>query len=67
MVRTYRVFGITCDHCRQTIQTHVGAVDGVRLVEVDIEHKTVKVGGDADENAIRAAIIDAGYEVADVI
>ena len=67
MVRTYRVFGITCDHCRQAIQTHVGAVDGVRLVEVDIEHKTVRVGGDADEAAVRTAIIDAGYEVADII
>ena len=67
MVRTYRVFGITCDSCKRTIQEHLGAVEGVRLVEVDIEHKTVRVGGDADDVAMRAAITAAGYEVADVL
>jgi hypothetical protein len=67
MVRTYRVFGISCDHCKQTIESQVATVDGVRLVEVDVEHKTVRVGGDASQEAIRAAIAEAGYEVAQSI
>ena len=60
MVRTYRVDGMTCEHCERAIQSSVGAVDGVRLVEVDVEHNEVRVGGDAADDAIRAAIVDAG-------
>ena len=66
-VRTYRVFGISCDHCKRTIEGEVREVDGVRLVEVDVETKTVRVGGDASDENIRAAIAAAGYEVADAV
>ncbi len=63
MVRTYRVDGMTCAHCERAVQVSVGAVDGVRSVEVDVEHDEVRVDGDAADDAIRAAIIAAGYEV----
>jgi len=65
MDRTYRVDGMTCEHCERAIQASVGAVDGVRLVEVDVEHKQVRVGGDAADDEIRTVIIEAGYEVAE--
>jgi copper chaperone CopZ len=61
------VFGITCDHCRRAIESELESVDGVHLVEVDVETKTVRVGGDADEDAVRAAIAAAGYEIADTV
>ena len=67
MVRTYRVYGMTCEHCERAVQASVGAVDGVRLVEVDVEHKKVRVGGDAADAAIRTAIVEAGYEVAESV
>ncbi|MEX2254387.1 MAG: cation transporter [Acidimicrobiia bacterium] len=67
MVRTYRVFGISCDHCKNTIEGELGNLDGVHLVEVDVNTKTVRVGGDAREDEIRAAIAAAGYEVADSV
>jgi copper ion binding protein len=62
-IRTYSVPGISCDHCRHAIETEVGTVDGVSSVEVDVEAKLVTVGG-GDDDAIRAAIDDAGYDVA---
>ena len=67
MVRVYRVFGISCDDCKLAIETKVTAVDGVRLVEVDVAKKTVRVGGDAPDEAVRAAIVAAGYEPADSV
>ena len=67
MVRTYSVDGITCEHCERAIQASVGAVAGVDRVEVDIDHKQVRVGGDASDGAIRTAIIEAGYEVAESV
>jgi copper ion binding protein len=62
-IRTYSVPGISCDHCRHAIETEVGTVAGVSSVEVDIDAKLVTVGG-GDDDAIRAAIDEAGYDVA---
>jgi copper chaperone len=62
-VRTYSVPGISCDHCRHAIETEVATVAGVSTVSVDVEAKLVTVDG-GDDGAIRAAIDDAGYDVA---
>jgi copper chaperone CopZ len=62
---TYSVPGISCDHCKRAIQSEVGAVDGVDAVDVDVASRTVAVTGGADDAAIRAAIVEAGYAVAD--
>ena len=62
---TYSVPGISCGHCRVAITTEVAAVAGVVSVDVDLETKLVAVTGDPlDEQAIIAAIDEAGYEVA---
>ena len=62
---TYRVPGVSCAHCRQAIEGEVSAVSGVRSVEVDLDSKTVTVTGELlDDGAVRAAIDEAGYEVA---
>jgi len=62
--RTYSVPDISCGHCKTAIEGEVGRVAGVALVEVDIDAKVVTVDGDATDEAIRAAIDEAGYEVA---
>jgi copper chaperone CopZ len=55
---------ISCDHCVRAITSEVSAVPGVESVEVRLEAKTVRVCGAADEDAVRAAIDEAGYEAA---
>ena len=62
-VRTYSVPGISCDHCRHAIETEVATVAGVSTVSVDVEANLVTVDG-GNDGAIRAAIDDAGYDVA---
>lgn len=64
MERTYRVPGISCDHCKNAIEGEVGHLDGVDQVTVDVEAKTVSVAGSATDDSVRAAIDEAGYEVA---
>ncbi len=61
--RVYLVPDISCEHCRTTIEDHVGPVEGVSAVDVDIEAKTVTVTG-GDAAAITAAIDTAGYDIA---
>ncbi|WP_446212815.1 heavy-metal-associated domain-containing protein [Micromonospora sp. IBSANI012] len=55
---------ISCGRCVEAIQEEVGLVAGVRAVAVDLATRTVRVDGDADEAAVRAAIGEAGHQVA---
>ncbi len=64
MSRTYNVPGISCNHCKMAIEGEVSEVSGVTAVDVDVDARTVTVEGAADEQAIIAAIDEAGYEVA---
>lgn len=58
----YTVPGITCGHCRSAIEQEVGALGGITAVAVDIDTKLVTVVGSAADDAVRAAIVEAGYE-----
>ncbi|GGO29947.1 hypothetical protein GCM10010116_60010 [Microbispora rosea subsp. aerata] len=59
--------GINCGHCVKAIAESVGEVPGVGSVAVDFTAKTVLVTGAADPDAVRAAIAEAGYEVAEEV
>ena len=62
---TYSVPGMSCAHCRAAITSEVEQVAGVSSVGVDLDAKRVTVVGDQlDDAAIRAAIDEAGYDVA---
>ncbi len=63
---TYSVPAISCDHCKHAIEGAVSKVAGVASVTVDIAAKTVRVDGTAHDDAVRAAIDEAGYDVAGV-
>lgn len=64
--RIYDVPGISCGHCKAAIEGEVGALAEVVTVTVDVDARTVAVDGDATEDAVRAAVEEAGYEVAAV-
>jgi copper ion binding protein len=60
---TYSVPGMSCAHCTAAVEEEVGRVPGVALVAADLETKLVRVRGEAlDDDALRAAIDEAGYE-----
>ena len=63
--RLYVGPGMHCGHCVAAVEEEVSAVPGVESVTVDLETKRVDVAGETlDDAAIRAAIEEAGYEVA---
>ncbi len=62
MQRSFTVPAIHCGHCQMAIESEVGQVPGVERVAVDIDAKRVDVEGDAPEEAILAAIGEAGYD-----
>jgi copper ion binding protein len=63
---TYTVTGMTCGHCVSAVTEEVSQVAGVTAVAVDLESGGLTVTSEApvDESAVRAAVEEAGYEVA---
>ena len=62
---TYTVPDMSCGHCKQSVSSELGEVAGVDSVDVDLDTKLVTVRGhDLDDDALRAAIDQAGYEAA---
>ena len=62
--RAYTVHGMTCGHCALSVREEVSAVAGVRAVDVDLPSGRLTVTGeDLDDDAISAAVDEAGYEV----
>ena len=64
--KTLDVPAIACGHCKSAIEGAVGQLAGVDAVSVDVERKRVTVRYDAatvQQDAVVAAIEDAGYEV----
>lgn len=62
---SYTVTGMTCAHCVQAVSTEVGKLPGVTRVDVDLDSGRVDVTSDQplDDEAVRAAVDEAGYEV----
>jgi copper chaperone len=63
---SYTVVGMTCGHCVNAVTEEVSAVPGVTGVEVDLASGGLTVTSDApvDAAVVRAAVEEAGYEVA---
>ena len=62
---TYTVTGMTCGHCVSAVTEEVAAVPGVTDVRVDLESGALTVTSDTpvDDDAVAAAVDEAGYEV----
>jgi copper chaperone CopZ len=60
---TFRVDGMTCDHCRHAVTSEISAVPGVRSVAVDLATGTVTVSAavPVDRADVAAAVDEAGY------
>ena len=63
---TDTVTGMTCGHCAQAVTTELTALPGVDGVQVDLATGAVTVTSAAPlaEDDVRAAVDEAGYELA---
>lgn len=60
---TIKIEGMMCKHCQAHVEKALAAVPGVERVEVSLENKCATVVGSADYEALKKAVIGAGYEV----
>jgi len=64
---TYSISGMTCGHCVSAVTAELWRLPGVGAVEVDLAAGTATVTSEQplDEAEVRAAVDEAGYELAD--
>ncbi|UQU67493.1 cation transporter [Couchioplanes caeruleus] len=64
--QAYTVTGMTCSHCVNSVSSEIKQIPGVTDVQVDLSSGSVTVTSDQplDEDAVAAAVDEAGYELA---
>lgn len=66
MTTTISIEGMMCAHCQAHVEKALKEVAGVTEVTVSLENKNAVVTGDASVEALKQAVVDAGYEVTDL-
>lgn len=61
----FSVSGMSCGHCEKSVSQELGALPGVTGVSADAKAGTVTVSSETplDDDAVRAAVDEAGYQL----
>ena len=68
MKKTIIIEGMACGHCTARVQKALEAVEGIAEVIMSLENKSAEITLNApvDDEALRAAVTEAGYEVIEI-
>jgi copper chaperone CopZ len=59
---TLKVKGMNCNHCKTTVETNLGRIEGITSVNADITNNTVHITGDNIHlPALESKLTDLGY------
>jgi copper chaperone len=63
---TYEIQGMTCGHCVASVSDALRTLPGVDDVDVDLDRGTATVTSESalDNDAVRSAVEEAGYQLA---
>nr|WP_107774125.1 heavy-metal-associated domain-containing protein [Nocardioides sediminis] len=63
---TYTVTGMTCGHCVASVTEEISEIPGVESVDVVLDSGAVTVTSSQplEQQAVRAAVEEAGYQLA---
>lgn len=59
--RRFRVDGMDCAACAQTVEKSIAALSGVQRASVSFGTATLTVDGDTPDAAVVSAVVRAGY------
>ena len=63
VAREYKVSGMSCNHCKASVEKAISGVEGVTSVEVDLARGLAHVHGSHEPDALIAAVSDIGFKV----
>ncbi|MBQ9435053.1 MAG: permease [Bacteroidales bacterium] len=58
----YQIGGMSCNHCKMSVEKAISQLDGVTKVEVDLGHNLAIVTGTPDDEAVKKAVEEIGFE-----
>lgn len=58
-----KIEGMTCMHCKMSVEKALKGVLGVTSAQVDLDKKQAVVAGSADQAVMSKAVADAGFTV----
>lgn len=64
MEKVIHIEGMSCNHCKMSVEKALGALAGVTSAEVSLQDKLARVHGEQlDDKAMTDAITEIGFEV----
>ncbi len=60
-----KIEGMSCNHCKMSVEKALKGVPGVTDVQVDLAEKQAVVTGSADLAVMAKAVAEAGFKVVD--
>jgi copper chaperone len=58
-----KIEGMTCMHCKMSVEKALKGVLGVTSAEVDLAKKQAVIAGSADQAVMAKAVAEAGFKV----
>ena len=59
--KTLKIEGMMCEGCVKSVKEALEKVPGITSVDVDLKKGTAVVQGDADDETLIKAVVDAGF------
>ena len=68
ITKTFFIEGMSCGHCSKRVEEALKSVKGVKSVQVNLEAKNavVVLKTDVENEILKSAVEDAGFEVVDI-
>ena len=68
MTKVMKINGMSCGHCKKSVEKALGAISGVDSVEVNLEEKnaTIQMSVNLDDHLLMNAVTEEGFEAVSV-
>ena len=63
VTKKYIIEGMTCGHCKSSVEEEIGEVAGVTMVEATVDTGLTVTGENFTDDDVVAAVTTAGYTV----
>lgn len=62
MITTIHIEGMTCNHCKTSVENNLGQLPGIEVANVDLSNGSVSLKGDVDLVQVEKTINGLGYK-----
>ena len=67
MEKIIKIEGMSCNHCVMAVKNALSEIKGISHVEVELDNNRAIVKGDnLEDNILKEAVEDAGYDVIEI-